>query len=80
VHRIIKKDFTFTNGLKLPKGTLVFAPNTQLHMDERYYDNPEEFDAFRFHKLGKQSDKPSNYKIAGSTPRTRQFGDGKHAW
>ncbi|CAI7583247.1 Cytochrome P450 [Penicillium manginii] len=79
VHRIIKKDFTFTNGLKLPKGTLVFAPNTQLHMDERYYDNPEEFDAFRFHKLGKQSDKPSNYKIAGSTPRTRQFGDGKHA-
>ncbi|OQE41217.1 hypothetical protein PENCOP_c005G04173 [Penicillium coprophilum] len=79
VHRVMKKDYTFKNGVKLPKGTLVYAPNTQLHMDERHYDQPKEFDALRFHKLGQESGKPNNYKIAGSSPKTRQFGDGKHA-
>ncbi|KAJ5382504.1 Cytochrome P450 [Penicillium concentricum] len=79
VHRVMKKDYTFKNGVKLPKGTFVFAPNTQLHMDERHYDQPEEFDALRFHKLGQESGKPNNYKLAGSSPKTRQFGDGKHA-
>jgi cytochrome P450 monooxygenase len=49
-------------------------------MDERLYDQPEEFDALRFHKLGQVSGKPNNYKLAGSSPKTRQFGDGKHAW
>jgi len=77
---MLKNDYTFKNGLKLPKGTLVYAPNLPINLDERYYDNPKEFDAFRYHKLGKESDKPNNYKLSGSTPKTRQFGDGRHAW
>lgn len=49
-------------------------------MDPMLYENPTEFDGLRFHNLGQVSGKPNNYKLSGASPKTRQFGDGRHTW
>ncbi|KKK12916.1 hypothetical protein AOCH_000475 [Aspergillus ochraceoroseus] len=79
LHRVAIRDYTFKNGLTIPKGTYVLTPNTPVLRDSRYYDNPHEFQGFRFHELGKATGRPDSYKIAGQSPKSRQFGDGRHS-
>lgn len=42
------KDFTFSNGTTIPKGTFVCAASRPIHRDEEHYPNPDAFDGFRF--------------------------------
>ncbi|KAJ5766300.1 uncharacterized protein N7511_003916 [Penicillium nucicola] len=76
--RVATQDYTFKNGLTIPKGTSVLTPNLPMLRDEQYYDRPHEFDGFRFHRLGQATGRPDSFKIAGLSPKSRQFGDGRH--
>ncbi|KAJ5480649.1 Cytochrome monooxygenase atmQ [Penicillium desertorum] len=76
--RLAKRDHTFSNGLSLPRGTFLHAPNTPHLMDEKYYARSEEFEGFRFYREGQQTNCPDDFKIAGSSPPNRQFGAGRH--
>lgn len=41
-------DYTFSDGTFIPKGTIVAIPSRAMHFDSEYYENPEEFQAFRY--------------------------------
>ncbi|KAJ5431647.1 hypothetical protein N7445_008145 [Penicillium cf. griseofulvum] len=76
--RVVKKDFQFKNGLRIPKGTVLLTPNAAMLFDEAYIKNPLEFDGLRFYDLAKSSETPEVFKYTSTSPHYLQFGDGKH--
>ncbi|KAJ5307467.1 hypothetical protein N7476_008123 [Penicillium atrosanguineum] len=78
--RVVKKDFQFKNGLRIPKGTVLFTPNAAMLFDEKYVKSPFEFNGFRFYELAEGSETPELFKYTSTNPHYLQFGDGKHAW
>lgn len=46
--RVAVQDFTFSNGLKVPKGANLSCAAIALHSDEEIYEHPDVFDPFRF--------------------------------
>ncbi|KAH8103118.1 cytochrome P450 [Cristinia sonorae] len=46
--RIAVKDFTFSDGTFIPKGTMVSACSRAIHFDEEHYENADAFDPWRY--------------------------------
>lgn len=79
--RRVSKDFTFSNGLRIPAGNWIFAPNSPVLCDPKAYPEPNKFDGFRFYNLGQQDGPQSrNYTLVSSSMSNLQFGDGRHGW
>ncbi|KAE8316939.1 cytochrome P450 [Aspergillus transmontanensis] len=72
------KDFTFSNGLRIPEGTFVFTPNAPVLFDEKHYPDAQQFDGYRFYRLGRVTGRPLEYKFIAANPKYLQFGDGRH--
>jgi cytochrome P450 len=51
VTRWSRRDHTFSDGTFIPAGTLIAAPSAPLHYDDKFYENSQEWDPFRFEKL-----------------------------
>ncbi len=86
---------TLPDGLHLPEGTKIGVPAAAIHRDERFYPNPDEFDAFRFvgaqHSLPNASGKQQGSSAAGAEPYRQvsaastsetflPFSHGRSAW
>ncbi|GLA33740.1 hypothetical protein AnigIFM63309_000574 [Aspergillus niger] len=78
--RVVKKDFQFKSGLRIPKGTVVFTPNAPMLVDKEYVQDPHVFDGFRFYDLACGSKTPEAFRYTSTNPHYLQFGDGKHVW
>jgi cytochrome P450 len=75
------KDFTFSNGVTLPAGTLIAAPIAALHYNEKNYSNPHQFDGFRFSKIHEQPlSTGKKYFSVTTSIDYLAFGHGEHAW
>ena len=74
------KDFTFSNGLRIPEGTYVFTPNAPVLFDEKHYPDAQQFDGYRFYRLGRVTGRPLDYKFIAANTKYLQFGDGRHIW
>lgn len=74
------KDFTFSDGTFIPKGTRINAGLIGLHYDEALYDNPEVFNPFRFADIGKPDGEGGKYQFVATSPEYLPFGHGRHAW
>ncbi|PIG80525.1 putative cytochrome P450 [Aspergillus arachidicola] len=72
------RDFTFSNGLRIPEGTFVFTPNAPVLFDEKHYPDAQQFDGYRFYRLGRVTGRPLEYKFIAANPKYLQFGDGRH--
>ncbi|KAE8362725.1 cytochrome P450 [Aspergillus caelatus] len=72
------KDYTFSNGLRIPEGTFVFTPNAPVLFDEKHYPDARQFDGYRFYRLGRVTGRPHDYKFIAANPKYLQFGDGRH--
>nr|Q9C450.1 RecName: Full=Cytochrome P450 monooxygenase paxQ; AltName: Full=Paxilline synthesis protein Q [Penicillium paxilli]AAK11527.1 PaxQ [Penicillium paxilli] len=72
------KDFTFKNGLTIPEGTFVFAPNGPILFDDTLYPEARQFDGYRFYNLGQKTGKPQDFRFAATNQKYLQFGDGRH--
>ncbi|KAL0936156.1 cytochrome p450 monooxygenase [Colletotrichum truncatum] len=79
--RIVSSEsgITLSNGLHLPKGTVITMPSSQVSQDPNVWSNPEEYDAFRFERLRSTSSNKYNYLYATSTETSLHFGVGRHA-
>ncbi|BCS19902.1 cytochrome P450 [Aspergillus puulaauensis] len=68
--RVVKQNYTFKNGLAIPKGTVLFSPNRAMLFDEKYLANPNEFDGMRFYDLamGRGLTRP---RLSGTRRRIR---------
>jgi cytochrome P450 len=81
VYRLALRPFTFSNGVTIPKGTIVSIPASAIHMDENIYSNPEQFDGFRFSKARDMGGAITTIHSAVSTsPEYLAFGLGRHTW
>ena len=82
VMRKALKDLIFSDGTKIPAGTVLVAPVTATHQDEENYADAMTFDPWRFLKMQEQ-DKDANetkYQYSTTAPEYVTFGHGRHAW
>ncbi|KIJ13827.1 hypothetical protein PAXINDRAFT_13375 [Paxillus involutus ATCC 200175] len=72
------KDFTFSDGTVLPKGTMVAIASQAPRLDNGVYDNADVFDPFRFASMGEDGDN-AKHSFASTSPDYLTFGHGRHA-
>lgn len=75
--RVAVEDFTFSNGVRIPKGTIIQGVATPVHLDPTIYDDPNDFKPFRFF-----SDDPDVPKqdMATISLEYLPFSYGRNAW
>lgn len=74
------KPISLSDGTLLPAGTKVLAPQAGISLDERYFPEPEKFDALRFYKMRQESAEASNrWQFTSLNDTNINFGAGKHA-
>nr|AFO69295.1 P450 monooxygenase [Epichloe gansuensis] len=76
--RLALKDFTFSNGLHIPKGSVIFTPNSPLFEDERYYKDPKVFDGFRFARMRNDPKSGTMCDLTATNEQSMHFGIGRH--
>jgi cytochrome P450 len=52
------QDYTMATGLQLKKNDMISISLTGIHMDERYYPNPEQFNPENFSKEARSMRSP----------------------
>ncbi|KAH0838159.1 cytochrome P450 [Lanmaoa asiatica] len=75
------EDITFSDGTTIPSGTHLAVASVPMHLDDRYYENASEFDAFRFltdQDLGEESLQKN--RLASTNRLYLVFGHGNRAW
>jgi len=74
------RSYTFADGVIIPKGIVIAAPPLEIHMDEKIYENPLDFDGFRFSRMGEGDRLESaKYFASNTAPEYLHFGHGQHA-
>jgi cytochrome P450 len=76
--RTAVKDFTFTNGTFIPKGTMLHVAAT-VHKDDENYTNPDIFDGFRFANMDVPEDDDGKQRMVSTSLSFLAFGHGRHA-
>lgn len=85
VKRVFQTQYTFQDGLNIPKGTYVCLPALAIEHDPYFYPNPHVFDGLRSYRSymeankggGKQNANQFRYTTTGRT--NMSFGHGKNA-
>jgi cytochrome P450 len=82
MNRNAKKEFRFSDNTVIPAGARVGTPSLFVHRDPTIYENPEEFDGFRFSRLREKNPGAEGVKnsMVSTDPAYHVFGHGKHAW
>ena len=65
------------DGKKVPRGTWIGMPVEALQMDDRFYENPEEYDPFRF---AKTVGDPERIEASRVSDTFLAFSYGRSAW
>ena len=75
------KDYTLSDGTHLPKGTLIAVNSHAVHHNSELYDNPNEFQPFRYSSIRDQSlEESTRNQMVATASSYIGFGHGKHAW
>ncbi|KAI1380477.1 cytochrome P450 monooxygenase [Hypoxylon crocopeplum] len=78
--RVITEDYPLQDGFVIPAHTTIGVPTQAISMDPDFYENPEEFDGFRFEKeRAKNPDNAGRQTYAASNHESMAFGFGRHA-
>ncbi|KAF4122151.1 Cytochrome P450 [Geosmithia morbida] len=71
------EDVTLSNGFKIKKNTRIIVNN--MHMwDEKHYDNPEQFDGYRFFRM-RQTPEEGMAHLVSTSRKHMGFGHGTHS-
>lgn len=74
------KDFTFSDGTFVPKGSYVSTSRMATHNDGGYYADPYTFDPWRFANLRDETGEGVKHQMVNTSLEYLPFGLGKHAW
>ncbi|KAL7626880.1 hypothetical protein AAE478_003654 [Parahypoxylon ruwenzoriense] len=77
--RLALRPYTFVNGLHIPRGTVIFTPNSPLFEDERFYKDAKRFDGFRFARMRDDPKLKSSCDFTATNEQSMHFGIGRHA-
>ena len=80
ITRKAMKDFTFSDGTFIPKGTMIGVAARCLHYDEKFYENPNVFRPFRFAEMHGEDSDGAKHQFVSTSIEYLPFGHGKHAW
>jgi len=83
MQRKAMKDFTFSDGTFIPKGTILAATVGPVDVDEEIYEDPLTFKPFRFAEARKGADDARDAvknQMVTTSVQHLAFGHGKHAW
>ncbi|KAF8445764.1 cytochrome P450 [Boletus edulis BED1] len=74
------EDITFSDGTTIPAGTHLVVASVPMHLDDRYYENASEFDAFRFLTvLGAGEGSLQTFRLSSTNRLYLVFGHGNRA-
>ncbi len=74
------KPIDLSDGTHLPPGTKLLTPLAGISHDERFYSDPETFDALRFWRLRQAKPEDANrHQFTSTGDMNMNFGAGKHA-
>lgn len=74
------KDYSFADGTFIPAGTTISAPSHSLHHDGQFYENPRQFDPFRFSRMRDDDGEGTRHQMVATSTDYITFGHGRHAW
>ncbi|KAI6150271.1 cytochrome P450 [Pisolithus tinctorius] len=78
VSRKAMSDITLPDGTFIPQGTFLAFPAYAMHRDDAVYENPKEFEPFRFANMRNKESEGSRHQMVAVTPDLLSFGFGKH--
>ena len=78
--RVAVRDFTFSDGTFIPKGTHVAATARPVHLDPNIYGDPLVFKPFRFSEAPEGTADAIKNQMVTTSLENLHFGHGKHAW
>ncbi|KAK7038539.1 cytochrome P450 [Favolaschia claudopus] len=73
------KDYTLSNGVTLPAGTLIGLPIMAQQHDEQIYENGDSFDPFRYARMKETAEEGSNIQMTTTSTDFLLFGLGRRA-
>lgn len=73
-------DFTFSDGSFVPKGSFISVAVAGTHTDGEYYENPFEFDPWRFANMRDEDGEEMKHQMVNTSLEYIAFGLGRHAW
>lgn len=79
IQRLAVDDFTFSNGVHVPKGTLIQGPISTIEADPVIYSEPEVFKPFRFAPDALKPEQPHK-EMTTIGPDFLPFGYGRNVW
>jgi cytochrome P450 len=81
--RVALKDFTFSDGVRIPAGTFICLPLYAMHHDEQIYPDPFTFKPNRFvSSVQNMSEEAGRYRqqFVATGTNYLSWGVGRHAW
>ena len=79
--RVAMKDFTFSDGLFVPKGAFISATASAIHKDPEYYgEDADVFNPWRFAEMRDDQGEGTKHQMVNLSPDYIPFGLGRHAW
>ncbi|KIJ26788.1 hypothetical protein M422DRAFT_191786 [Sphaerobolus stellatus SS14] len=79
VTRMALKEFTFSDGTRIPKGTIMSAASAIPHLNDEVYPDPKTFDPFRFAKIREKEGQGTSNQFVATNNDYLASGHGKHA-
>ncbi|EKM51971.1 uncharacterized protein PHACADRAFT_128033 [Phanerochaete carnosa HHB-10118-sp] len=79
LERKVLKDYTFSDGTFIPKGSCVSTSKMATHDQREYYDDPCVFKPWRFSDMPDETGEGTKYQLANTSMKFLPFGVGKHA-
>ncbi|KAI0722082.1 cytochrome P450, partial [Fomitopsis betulina] len=73
------QDYTFADGTFIPAGTTMSAPSYSVHHDGQFYNNPRQFDPFRFSHMRDGDGEGTWHQMVSTSTDYLTFGHGRHA-
>ena len=79
--RKAKRDFTFSDGTFIPKGTMVVSTVLGIQNDPAHFEDPHIFNPWRFYDTRERAEMGSSKNdFTSPSPEIHAFGYGRHAW
>lgn len=74
------KDFTFSNGVFIPEGTLLVSNVLAIQNDSAIFEDPHLFNPWRFSDARERETDSSKHDFTSTSNEMHTFGHGRHAW
>ncbi|EUC34585.1 hypothetical protein COCCADRAFT_93127, partial [Bipolaris zeicola 26-R-13] len=77
--RKVMKDMKFSDGTTIPKGMFIGVASGAVNRDAEIFDNPNEFDPWRFYKLRQIPGMENQHQFVSTGDMNYNWGHGTHA-